>query len=100
MTCMELSGGASAEGPIAPEAIFERGMLHASGRDSASDLVAAHKWFNIAAARGHKDAIRLRREIAEQMSDTQIGLAQREARAWLGANPQKPRPEILVILAA
>jgi uncharacterized protein len=49
--------------------------------------VQAHKWFNIAAARGHRDAARLRREIAEQMGDGEIGQAQRAARAWLEAHP-------------
>ena len=64
------------------------------------DMVAAHKWFNIAALRGHKDAARLRREIAEQMSDAEIGRAQRAARDWLKAQTQAseqapaPAPEV------
>ena len=37
-------------------------------------------------AAGNAEAIRLRREIAEQMSDTEIAQAQRAARAWLKAN--------------
>ncbi|MGI8526458.1 MAG: hypothetical protein ACR2K5_09830 [Pseudolabrys sp.] len=72
---------------------FELGMMYASGRDVALDLVEAHKWFNIAASRGNADATRLRREIAEQMSDAEIGIAQRAARDWLKANPQAPAPE-------
>jgi uncharacterized protein len=48
-----------------------------------ADLVAAHKWFNLAASRGNAEAIRLRREIAAQMSDAEIAAAQRAARAWL-----------------
>ncbi len=67
---------------------FERGMIYATGRDVAVDMIEAHKWFNIAAMRGNKDAIRLRREIADQMSDAEIGCAQRAARDWLKANPQ------------
>ena len=50
----------------------------------------AHKWFNIAALRGHPDAARLRREIAEQMADAEIGCAQRAARDWLKSHPQAP----------
>ena len=50
----------------------------------------AHKWFNIAAMRGHADAARLRREIAEQMGDAEIGCAQRAARDWLKSHPQAP----------
>ncbi len=67
---------------------IERGMIASSGRDGAIDMVEAHKWFNIAAMRGNKDAILLRREVAEQMSDSEIGTAQRAARDWLKANPQ------------
>jgi hypothetical protein len=40
--------------------------------------------------RGHKDAAQMRREIAEQMSDSEIGCAQRAARDWLKAHPQAP----------
>jgi hypothetical protein len=36
--------------------------------------------------KGNADAIRLRREIAEQMSDVEIAAAQRAARAWLNAH--------------
>jgi len=42
--------------------------------------------------RGHKDAVQLRREVAEQMSDSEIGCAQRAARDWLKAHPQ-PEPK-------
>ena len=66
---------------------FERGLVAASGRDGAIDMVEAHMWFNIAAMRGHKDAAQMRREVAEQMSDAEIGRAQRTARDWLKANP-------------
>jgi uncharacterized protein len=44
---------------------------------------AAHKCFNLAALKGCADAIRLRREIAEMMSEAEIAAAQREARAWM-----------------
>ena len=64
------------------------------------DLVQAHKWFNIAAMHGHKDAAQLRREIAEQMSDPEIGCAQRAARDWLKAHPQAPAPAAAIRVAA
>ena len=73
--------------PATAEDCFELGMIHASGRDGAVDLVTAHKWFNIAAARGHQDAARQRREIAGQMADAEIGTAQRAARDWLTTHP-------------
>lgn len=76
--------------PVAATAIqdvlFERGLYWASGRSGVVNLVAAHKWFNLAALKGRADAIALRREIADQMSDVEIAAAQREARAWMTMN--------------
>ena len=71
---------------------FALGMVCSAGAGIEIDLVQAHKWFNIAAVRGHVDAARLRREIAEQMSDSEIGSAQRAARDWLRAHPQASAP--------
>ena len=68
-----------------PDALFERGMYWASGRSGVVNLVAAHKWFNLAAVKGHSDAIAMRREIAQLMSEIEIAAAQREARAWMTA---------------
>ena len=65
------------------DAFFELGMIYAIGRSVPVDHVAAHKWFNLAAMRGNGDAIRWRREMAEQMSQSEIAQAQRAARAWL-----------------
>jgi TPR repeat protein len=90
---------ASAAEPTNAEECFGLGMIYSAGAGVAVDMVAAHQWFNIAAMRGHKDAARLRREIAEQMSDPEIGQAQRAARDWLKAHPQpvvQPAPEIRV----
>ena len=67
---------------------FALGMNYSAGAGVAVDLIEAHKWFNIAAMRGHADAARLRREIAEQMADAEIGRAQRAARDWLKSHPQ------------
>ena len=77
---------------VTTEGCFSLGMIHSAGAGVAVDLVQAHKWFNIAALRGHSDAARLRREIAEQMSDGEIGCAQRAARDWLKSHPQAPAP--------
>jgi len=66
--------------------LFDLGLMFSTGRDGIVDLVAAHKWFNLAALKGRVDAIRLRRELAEQMSAEDIALAQREARAWMTAH--------------
>ncbi|WP_454619460.1 hypothetical protein [Bradyrhizobium cenepequi] len=65
------------------DVLFERGLYWASGRSGVVNLVAAHKWFNLAALKGRTDAISMRREIAEQMTEAEIAAAQREARAWI-----------------
>jgi TPR repeat protein len=71
------------EASAIPDVLFERGLYWASGRSGVVNLVAAHKWFNLAAMKGRVDAIALRREVAEMMSDVEIATAQREARTWL-----------------
>ena len=73
------------EGPAAGDMLFELGMMYSIGCGVPLDLVSAHKWFNLAAMKGNPNAIRLRREIADQMSDVEIAAAQRAARDWLSA---------------
>ena len=102
MANIEIAAAMPAAEPTDAEDCFGLGMNYSSGVGVAVDLVQAHKWFNIAAMRGHKDAGQLRREIAEQMSDAAIGCAQRSARDWLKAHPQAltpapaPAPDIRV----
>jgi TPR repeat protein len=80
---------------------FELGLMYSSGHLAPVDLVSAHKWFNIAAAKGCADAARLRREIAAEMSDSQIGQAQLAAREWLKLHPQTaPRVQSPLRVAA
>ena len=74
------------EGPGAGDMLFELGMLYSVGHEVPVDLVSAHKWFNLAAVKGNTDAVRLRREIADQMSEIEIATAQRAARDWLHAH--------------
>ena len=69
-----------------PDVLFERGLYWASGRSGVVNLVAAHKWFSLAAVKGRADAIQMRREVAEMMSEVEIATAQREARAWMTAH--------------
>jgi uncharacterized protein len=70
---------ALADGPT----FFELGMKYASGRSGPADLVAAHKWFNVAVARGCRTATTLRSELAREMSAEEIAAAHREARLFL-----------------
>src|SRR6266550_368070 len=77
---------AAVEASAIPDVLFERGLYWASGRSGVVNLIAAHKWFNLAALKGRTDAVRLRREVAEMMSEIEIAMAQREARAWITAH--------------
>jgi TPR repeat protein len=74
------------EAPAGADAFYELGMMYSIGRSVPVDFVSAHKWFNLAAMRGNTDAVRLRREVADQMSAAEVAAAQRAARAWLQAN--------------
>ena len=76
---MAVLAPASADG----QAYFELGSMYAAGRSVATDLVVAHKWFNIAAARGCTEGALRRQELAVEMTAAEIARAQREARLWL-----------------
>jgi TPR repeat protein len=65
------------------EVLVQLGLIYATGAEVPTDRVAAHKWFNIAASKGNTQAVRLRRELAEEMSPAEIAAAQRAARQWL-----------------
>ena len=66
------------------QACFDLGMVFSSGSDGIDiDLIAAHKWFNIAAMNGSTRAQECRAEIAEDMTAREIADAQKQARAWL-----------------
>jgi uncharacterized protein len=77
-------GGFGAMGTTAQaDVLFELGMMYATGRDCEVDVVAAHKWLNIAAIKGSSRAADLRSELSASMSKPQIAQALREAREWM-----------------
>jgi TPR repeat protein len=63
--------------------LYRLGLIYSTGQGGAVDLVEAHKWFNLAAARGSEAAKTCRRELADQMSACEIATAQKAAREWL-----------------
>ena len=83
---IDLDAAIAVEATAIPDVLFERGLYWASGRSGVVNLIAAHKWFNLAALKGRSDAIPMRREVAEMMSEVEIAMAQREARAWITAH--------------
>ena len=70
-------------GEASDDMFFRLGMMYSTGAEVPADYVSAHKWFNLAAMRGNAEAIRLRREIAVEMTEAEIAKAQRAARDWL-----------------
>ncbi len=68
------------------DALFDLGIAFSTGAPGVDvDLIAAHKWFNLAALSGSGIAQQCRAEIADEMSAREIAEAQRGARAWLAA---------------
>lgn len=67
----------------AVDALFELGIMYATGREVPTDLIVAHKFFNLAAMRGNSDAKRYRMELSREMDKRQIAEAQRLAREWI-----------------
>ena len=76
---LEAGIGSTAQADI----LFELGLMYASGRDCETDVVAAHKWLNIAAVKGSERAAQLRAELANTMTKIEIARALREAREWM-----------------
>jgi hypothetical protein len=62
----DLETATAVDATAIPDVLFERGLYWASGRAGV-------------------DAVALRREVAELMSEAEIATAQREARAWMTA---------------
>jgi TPR repeat protein len=78
--------GASGAGAMDAQAFLDLGILYSVGRSVPVDRVEAHKWLNIAAARGCRDAVALRAELAAEMTPAEIAAAQRNARLWLSVH--------------
>ena len=79
------AGGAALHAGVSNE-LFELGLTYSTGRDVDQDLVVAHKWFNLAALKGNNEALEYRVELAREMTEQQIAVAQKRAREWLAAN--------------
>ena len=65
------------------DALYNLGLAYSTGQGVGVDMVAAHKWFNLAAMRGVDAAKNWRNQLATEMSTLQIAEAQKLAREWL-----------------
>ncbi len=73
-------------------ALYDLGVAFSTASHGcACDLIEAHKWFNIAAARGHEEAAWCRADVSEEMTAREIAEAQRHAREWLKLDAQERR---------
>ncbi|HEY4076787.1 MAG TPA: hypothetical protein VGM26_07620 [Rhizomicrobium sp.] len=69
------------------EALYNLGLAYSTGQGVGVDLIAAHKWFNLAAVRGVDAAKSWRNQLAGEMNAGQIAQAQKLAREWLNIFP-------------
>lgn len=66
------------------DALYALGVAYSTGSNGLScDMIEAHRWLNIAAAQGHREAGQCRADVAEEMTARDIAEAQRRAREWL-----------------
>lgn len=65
------------------EDLLQMGLVYSTGMGVEEDFVAAHKWFNLAALKGNEDAKVYRKDLAEEMSTSEVAEAQKSAREWL-----------------
>ena len=80
---MPLPPGALLGADACAEDFYQAGLVCAAGIDADIDLVAAHKWFNLAASRGHDEAKIQRQEMAELLTSEEVKTALSAARDWL-----------------
>ena len=81
---------ADASAIISGEEMYRLGLeASVAGNGDGFDLIAAHKWFNLAAMQGSLEARAYRAELALEMSPEQVAEAQRQAREYLST--RKPR---------
>lgn len=79
---------AAAQGCV--NAYFDLGVAYSTGSHGAPcDLIEAHKWFNLAASKGHEEASWCRADVSDEMTAREIAEAQRRARQWLSETARK-----------
>ncbi|MGB6317891.1 MAG: hypothetical protein WBG08_04585 [Litorimonas sp.] len=67
--------------------LFKLGLIYSTEmEDRGADYVEAHKWFSLAAMMGSDPAKAYREELTQEMSASDLTLAQRAARGWLSEN--------------
>ena len=79
------------------DAQYMLGRLNEAGNGTTQDFVQAHKWYNLAAANGHRHAAEARDALAERMTSAQVAEAQQAARDWqpqeTASSPEAPQSQ-------
>lgn len=79
---IDMNNAAQLSAAASSEMLFQMGLMYGLGRGVERNNIAAHKWFNIAAAQGCPSARDERAALALEMSRADIVEAQKQARAW------------------
>lgn len=83
-TCL----AAASQGDV--EATYTLGVAYSTGSHGVDcDLIEAHKWFNLAAVKGHAEAQMCRADISDEMTAREIAEAQRRAREWISQTSRR-----------
>jgi TPR repeat protein len=80
---MQVASNTAMGGENQADVFCEMGLAYATGRGRPVDLVAAHKWLNIAAIKGCDRAVDLRADLSMTMSKADLAAALRAAREWM-----------------
>lgn len=80
---MHNSEMATMGGETRADVFRDMGLMYATGRGCPVDVIAAHKWLNIAAIKGCERAAELRADLAHTMSKSELAEALRAAREWM-----------------
>lgn len=83
-TCL----AAASQGDV--EATYTLGVAYSTGSHGVGcDLIEAHKWFNLAAVKGHAEAQMCRADVSDEMTAREIAEAQRRAREWIAQTSRR-----------
>lgn len=74
------------------------GRLYVRGLGVPQDYVEAHKWLNLAAARGDLDALKERDALAERMTPDERAEARKLARQWRQGDTAAPTDEEAAVM--
>ncbi len=66
-----------------PDDLYRAGLAFATGTGTEVNLIEAHKWFNLAASKGHEEAKIQRQEMADMLSTDEVKMALSAARDWM-----------------